>query len=241
MSNKLSHLKVLLYSSLTISSLNANELNDCLSEASKEEMGCSIANILETHTQTFRIREEESLTLNIPSNSFVNITETLSLVKVKHKKKELIIKRTSKEREHSCPPFCIQPMNIENVKTVGELEVLKFIEVLKKKKPKLLIDARSNILYKTYTIPGAINIPYTMLEDGNEYQKKILTLLGAKKHNKQWEFKKVPTLLIFGNSDEEDQATQAIKKLLKLSYPAHKILYYRGGVSAWKRLGLTLY
>jgi len=241
MPNKLSYLKVLLYSTIAISSLSANEINDCLSGASKEEMGCSIANILEAHTQTFRIREEESLTLDIPSNSFVNITETLNLVKVKHEKKEIIIKRTSKEREHSCPPFCIQPMNIENVKTVGELEVLKFIEVLKKKKPKLLIDARSNILYKKHTIPGAINIPHTMLKDGNKYQKKILTLLGAKEHNKQWEFTKVPTLLIFGNSDEEDQATQAIKRLLKLSYPAHKILYYRGGVSAWKRLGLTLY
>jgi len=158
MPNTLSYLQILLYSTIAINSLNANELllNDCLSEGSKEEMGCSIANILETHTQTFRIREEESLTLDIPNNSFVNITETLSFVKVKHEKKELIIKRTSKEKEHSCPPFCIQPMNIENVKTVGELEVLKFIEVLKKKKPKLLIDARSKP-FAWYGLRGTTN------------------------------------------------------------------------------------
>ena len=243
MSDKLSYLTLLLYSTLSIGYLNANELqltDDCLSQVSKEEMGCSIANILEEQTQTFRIREEPP-ELKISSNSLLSITETLTLIKVQHGKKELIIKRTTKESEHTCPPFCIQPMNIEDVKSVGELEVLKFIEVLKKKKSKLLIDVRSNILYKTHTIPGAINIPHTMLENGNKYQKKILTLLGANQLNNKWEFTKVPTFLIFCNSEEENQATQAIKRLLKLSYPSNKILYYRGGMSAWKRLGLTVY
>jgi 3-mercaptopyruvate sulfurtransferase SseA len=204
-------------------------------------MGCSIANILEEQTPVFRIREEEPLQKKTSDGLVVNITKTLSQVKVQHENKELLIKRTTKKSEHSCPPFCIQPMNIDNVKSVGELEVLEFIKVLKKKKSKLLIDARSNTLYRIHTIPGAINIPFTMLKDGNRYQKKVLTLLGAKQHSNQWDFSKVPTLLIFGNSDEESQANQAIRSLLKLSYPANKILYYRGGLSSWKRLGLTLY
>jgi rhodanese-related sulfurtransferase len=30
-----------------------------------------------------------------------------------------------------------------------------------------------------------------------------------------------------------------IKGLLKIGYPAHKILWYRGGMQDWKSLGLT--
>ena len=243
MKNRLSYLKVSFYGLLSTTYLYANgiQLSDCLANNSEEEMGCSIASILEEKTPFFRIREEESLPKTTSNDLVLKITKTLTQVRVQHENKELLIKRTTKQSDHSCPPFCIQPMNIDNVKSVGELEVLEFIKVLKKKKSKLLIDARSNILYRTHTIPGAINVPYTMLKDGNKYQKKVLTLLGAKQQAGQWDFSKVPTLLIFGNSDEESQANQAIKSLLKLSYPANRILYYRGGLSAWKRLGLTLY
>jgi len=236
-------LKLLCSTTISSTYLYANDTptSDCFSNTSEEVMGCSIANILEENNPVFKIREELPLETNIPTEPTLNITQTLIQVKVKHEDKELTIKRTSSENTHTCPPFCIQPMNIKNVKSVGELEVLEFIKVLKKKQSKLLIDARSNILYKVNTIPGAINIPHSMLEDGNQYQTKILTLLGAKKLKNQWDFSKVPTLLIFGNSEEEDQATQAIKRLLKLSYPSNKILYYRGGLSAWKRLGLSVY
>jgi rhodanese-related sulfurtransferase len=248
MHQRLACLSFLLYSLHLSTLLHAN---DCLATIDKEEVGCSIANILENHAPVFRIREEEPqldsiIKSNIPKpatphNLTVNITPTLSEIKVEHEHQELIINRHVKEDQHTCPPFCIQPMHIENVKTVAELEVLEFIKVLKKKQSKLLIDARKNLLYKKQTIPGATNIPHNMLQDGSKYQKKILTLLGAKPRINSWDFSKVPTLLIFGNSEEESQASDAIKQLLKLSYPSEKILYYRGGVNAWKRLGLTLY
>ena len=243
MKNRLLYFKVLFYGLLSIVYLHANDvqLSDCLSNNAEEEMGCSIASILEKQPPIFRIREEKPLPKKTSNELVLKITKTLTQIRVRHEDKELLIQRTTKKRNHTCPPFCIQPMNIEKVKSVGELEVLEFIKVLKKKKSKLLIDARSNTRYRTHTIPGAINIPFTMLKDGNRYQKKVLTLLGAKQHSNQWDFSKVPTLLIFGHSDEESQANQAIKSLLKLSYPANRILYYRGGLSAWKRLGLTLY
>jgi rhodanese-related sulfurtransferase len=237
------YLKTVIYFVLSVGHLNANELLEtinCLSNTEQKEIGCSIANILEKPTQTFRIREEEPIK-EIQEKFELNITERLSFIKVKHQKEEIFIKREAQSKEHTCPPFCIQPIKIQNINSVGELEVLAFIKTLKEKKSKLLIDARSATLYKISTIPGAINIPYSMMEDKSKYQEKVLELLGVTEQKSQWKFTRVPTLLIFGNSEEEPQATKAIKSLLKLSYPSNKILYYRGGLEAWKRLGLTLY
>lgn len=238
------NIETVIYCMLSISYLNANELldiSDCLSNTKQEEVGCSIANILETPAQIFRIREEEPLEESMEKKFELNITEKLSSIKVKHQKEEILIKREAQSKKHTCPPFCIQPIKIKNIHSVGELEVLAFIKTLKEKKSKLLIDARSSTLYKINTIPGAINIPYNMMENRSKYQKKVLELLGATPQGSQWSFTRVPTLLIFGNSEEEAQATKAIKSLLKLSYPSNKILFYRGGLEAWKRLGLTLY
>jgi rhodanese-related sulfurtransferase len=237
------YLRIFVFTTLSISLLNANDYlqDNCLLESQKKDIGCSVANILEEHSQTFQIREEKPIHVTNNKQLELNITTTLRSIKVKHQKEEVLIKRHAKNNEHTCPPFCIQPMSINNIHAVGEVEVLEFIKTLKEKKSKLLIDARSSTLYKISTIPGAINIPYSMLKNKSKYQKKVLELLGATQHHSSWLFKKVPTLLIFGNSEEENQATQAIRSLLKLAYPAHKLHYYRGGVASWKRLGLTLY
>ena len=238
-----SSLLLFIYTILSISFLNANDYlqDNCLLDNQKKDIGCSVASILEEHSQTFQIREEKPTNTISNKKLELNITTTLRSIKVKHQKEEIWIKRYAKNDEHTCPPFCIQPMSINNIHSVGELEVLEFIKTLKEKRSKLLIDARNSTLYKISTIPGAINIPHTMLKDKSKYQKKILELLGATQQDSSWVFKRVPTLLIFGNSEEESQATQAIQNLLKLSYPHHKLRYYRGGVASWKRLGLTLY
>lgn len=232
------YLRCFIYSTLTIGHLNATD--NCFSNIKQEEVGCSIANILEHPTETFQIREEKPSALIIKKKFEIKITKTLHSVKVQHQKEEILIKR-HKDKAFECPPFCVQPMNIKGVITVAELEVLEFITKLKEKKSKLFIDIRESKFYHINTIPGAINIPYHMLEDNSKYQQKVLKLLGAKKKGKSWSFQRVPTLLIFGNSEEDNHATQAIKNLLKLSYPNGKILYYRGGINSWKRLGLTLY
>jgi hypothetical protein len=80
-----------------------------------------------------------------------------------------------------------------------------------------------------------------MLKNKSKYQEQVLKLLGGKKRGEKWMFKLVPTLLIFGESEEDDKASNSIKTLLELSYPAQKIYYYRTGIEAWNRLGLTLY
>ena len=231
------YLVFFIYSTLSIGYLHAKD--NCFSEIRQEEIGCSITNILEHPTETFKIREEQPVHVKSEKKFELKITEILHSVKVEYNEEKVLIKRT-KYKEIECPPFCIQPMKIKGIKTVAELEVLNFISKLKEKKSKLVIDVRESKLYQIDTIPGAINIPQNMLEDTSKYQKKILELLGAIKKGTQWSFTRVPSLLIFGESEEDDQATKAITNLLQLSYPKEKILYYRGGISSWKRLGLTV-
>jgi len=224
-----------------ISTLNSTSIN-CISALQEEEQGCSILSILEKTTPPFKIREEPLKIKEVLKKEIeLKITKNLAYINVTHENQEVVINRTPKDAKHTCPPFCIQPMNIKGVKTVGELEVLTFIQELKKEEAKLLIDIRTSKEYKEHTIPSAINIPYTMLKSKSKYQKDVLTLLGGEKDGKEWKFKHIPVLLIFGTNEESPEASEVIKTLLKFSYPTEKILFYRAGIDSWKRLGLTIY
>jgi len=170
----------------------------------------------------------------------VKITEKLDSVKFLYKKKEFIIERKANLNEQSCPPNCIQAMNIGKIKTVGELEMLKFISSLEHKKNRILVDTRSVGEYKKSTIPGAVNIPSILLDKTSKHRDNVLKLLGAKKRRKKWHFKNIQKLLLFDNGILDNQATKAIENLIAVGYPQNKILYYRGGVNSWKNLGLSL-
>ena len=180
----------------------------------------------------------------------VKITEDIASITTKHKGEEVTIERIqdSKHRldnsftktSRECPPFCIQPMNIGKVKTIGELEVLTFIESMKDDNSLILMDARTREWYKNNTIPGAINLPFTMLKKNGKYINKILTLLGGTKRDEKWSFKNAEMLLIFSNGQWDSQATKAINSLIEIGYPEDKILYYRGGMQTWQILGLTV-
>ena len=181
----------------------------------------------------------------------VNITKDLESIVIKEDNKNIKIQRiqdtkhrltssfTKTSRE--CPPFCIQPMNIGKVKTIGEIELLKYIkEMQKDDSDMLLIDARTRDWYREGSIPTTINLPFTMLKKGSKYLKKILKLLGAKEIDGKWNFDKVPTMIIFSNGIWDEQATEEIKTLVSLGCPEDKILYYRGGMQNWNILGLTV-
>ncbi len=233
MQKKYTH--ILLYPLIVTSYLNANR-------------GCDISAIIakasstEKISPTFKIREEKINIRKETKKKFdLKITERLNSISIVHENQTIVIKRTPRNQKHTCPPFCIQPMNINGIKTVGELEVLDFIKELNGKEAKLFIDVRESREYNINTIPGAINIPYSMLKPNSKYQKEILTLLGGKKRRKKWIFKSTPTLLIFGASNENNKASKVIKMLLKLSYPNKRIYYYRAGIKGWKDLGLSLY
>ena len=169
----------------------------------------------------------------------INITEKLVSVDTQHLDHNITIERAS-TTVLSCPPFCIQPMKIEKIETVGELEVLAFIEKSQRKKHRLLIDVRTHQEYNNETIPGAINLPYKMLTKESPYQEAVLKILGAKKIKNGWLFKEPQQLLIFGESLFSPEAAKAIRQLVKLGYPKKKLFYYRGGITSWKVAGLTL-
>jgi len=213
------------------------------------EMGCSVSELLHTpknglleKTKELNCTKSEKKEASLVSHTTA-ITPNLNSVKVLHEQDEVLIERKLLNQELSCPPFCIEPMSINGVTTLGELEVLAFIDKLKEKKGRILIDVRENNLYDKETIPGAINLPFSMLKDGSKYQGEVLRLLGAKlrKSNAKWSFKKAQRLLIFGDSATTPEASKSLKKLLDLGYPSAKLYYYRGGVSTWKALGLTTY
>ncbi len=182
----------------------------------------------------------------------VNITKDIPYVRVEHNGKSVKIQRIQNTRNkltnsytktsRPCPPFCIHPMEVAaGVKTVGELEVLDFLKNEVANNRGLLIDSRMPQWFKNSTIPGSLNIPFTLLTKGNKqgYFDRILTLLGAIKQDGIWNFSKAQKLLLFCNGPWCGQSPREIKSLLSVGYPAHKIFYYRGGMQNWQIMGLT--
>ncbi len=141
-----------------------------------------------------------------------------------------------------CPPFCIQPFAmVPGVQTIGELELIRFMQKDVAKNQGVLVDARMPKWYREGTIPGAVNIPFSIFSrtHGDQYINKLLPLLGAQKSGGAWQFDRAQKMAIFDNGPWCSQANLAIKNLLKLGYPRSKILYYRGGMQYWQILGFT--
>ena len=127
-----------------------------------------------------------------------------------------------------CPPFCIQPMEVApGIKTVGELEVVKYID-----KGGLIIDARTVEWHVRGTIPGSKNIPFTQIASR-------LDELGCTKGTK-WDCSNAKEVLLFCNGLWCGQSPSAIRAMLREGYPANKMLYYRNGMQGWESVGLTV-
>ena len=140
------------------------------------------------------------------------------------------------------PPFSIQPFQpIKGIETVSELDVIDFLQNKVTKNQGILVDARMPKWNKAGTIPGATNIPFSILasKGENQYIEKIFSLLGVNKAGKKWNFSNAQMLLIFDNGPWCQQGVRAMTNLLKLGYPKSKMLYYRGGMQYWQILGFT--
>lgn len=162
-----------------------------------------------------------------------------------------------------CPPFCINPLNInKDVTTVAELEVIKFMETVMYRGDGVLIDARTPSWYKKGTIPGSINIPFTVFEkdaddvelaevfeslgavERDDVNPIVLMvegvgLLGGDQKTEKWDFSEAKELLLWCNGPWCGQSPRAIRGLINAGYPAEKLHYYRGGMQMWQSLGLT--
>lgn len=141
----------------------------------------------------------------------------------------------------ACPPFCIQPLQAApGVATAGELEVMDFMAGPFKDGRGVLVDARLRDWFDKGTLPGAVSMPYPALAADNSFLPDILRALGARQTSGGWDFADAFDLMVFCNGAWSDMAPQAIEGLLAAGYPAGKLRYYRGGLSGWTALGLSV-
>jgi rhodanese-related sulfurtransferase len=145
-----------------------------------------------------------------------------------------------------CPPFCVQPMQLApGVETIGELELLDYLRrATAPDADVLVVDSRDGTWpARSGVIPGAVIIPWQelFLEKGD--REHIAALLedrfGAQRDGPLWSFAQARTLVFYCNGPWCGQSPTNIRSLLALGYPAHKLKWYRGGMQAWKALGLT--
>lgn len=178
----------------------------------------------------------------------VGLAADIPYAEVKHKGNKIRIKRIQNElnkltgnfskTSRPCPPFCITPIDAAlNVKTVGELELIEFLKQNSVAPKGLLIDARLAKFYDVETIPGAINIPFTLFTSASI--KEVVFLLGVTQKNNEYNFSDAKTLYLFCNGPWCEQSPRAIKALIAFGYPANKLYYYRGGMQLWKLFSLT--
>jgi len=141
-----------------------------------------------------------------------------------------------------CPPFCIQPTKVDkDVKNIGELELLKFINTKISSHTGILVDTRLKSWFELETIPSAINLPFSVVEGASKKKMgMIFRILGMKiQKDGSWDFSKVKDLAIFDNGVWCAQASHFVPSMLKHGYPSDKIHYYREGLQGWKLVGLT--
>ncbi|VAW70422.1 hypothetical protein MNBD_GAMMA10-3191 [hydrothermal vent metagenome] len=221
--------------------------------------------ILSTLSITPAYALDVKISRNISRVSTAHNGEVIKIQRIQDQSNVLAGGYTKTSRK--CPPFCIQPMKVApGVTTVGELEVLDFIKNELNKGTGVLIDARTSGWYTKGTIPGSINIPFTTFsKDSSELVKTAaLSRLGvttktaandqsfidkmmlivsgdsSKNISSRWDFATAKSVLLWCNGIWCGQSPRAIKGMLALGYPADKIYYYRGGMQAWKSLGLTV-
>ena len=185
----------------------------------------------------------------------VSITADLVSVDVMHHGSKVTIMRNQHQNNtvnpdfaqtsRKCPPFCIQPSELApGVKTIAELEVLHFLKkIYDGDASMMVIDSRTNAWIEKGVIPGTVNIPWDTLNIGKSDPAAVQAILenqlGAKQQDGFWDFDNVKTLVMFCNGPWCGQSSTTIKDLLKIGYPAHKMLWYRGGMQDWESLGLT--
>ncbi len=151
-----------------------------------------------------------------------------------------------------CPPFCVQNISVDpRVKTIGEAELIAFLQNDYMQRSGLLVDSRTPSWFNKSTIPGAINVPHTIFSDDNVEAEhpdifEALSRFGVKPRNADvpesydnLDFSEAKTLALFCNGPWCGQSPREIRGLIKVGYPPEKLLYYRGGMQIWSVLGLT--
>ena len=140
----------------------------------------------------------------------------------------------------------VQPIKLdEKIVTVGEIEVLKFLQLLDfEPETYIVVDARSQKWFDKISIPHAVNIPYLNIKYHEDYPEdldKILKPLNVKKDKKgKLDFKLAKKVIVYCNGSWCTQSAKMIMALAELGYPKEKLFWYRGGLQDWIGAGFTV-
>jgi len=185
-------------------------------------------------------------------NTLVKITKDISHIDIKDNGVNVRISRIQDtanrltddfaKTSRLCPPHCIQKIKpIDGVKTITELELIDFIKNKVYKKKGILADARIKDMFMYETIPGAINIPFTITQvKSKKVTDSLFKALGAKVNpDGSYDFTNAKELAVFCNGVWCGSSVKFIKNMIEKGYPKEKLYYYRGGLQSWRLLGLT--
>ncbi|MFC1681818.1 rhodanese-like domain-containing protein [Pseudomonadota bacterium] len=186
----------------------------------------------------------------------VGITPDVMKVTVKHDGKDVDIMRVQDnaatvnpafaKTSRPCPPFCIQPSELApGVETIAEVEMIDYIKRMSDGDDTIVVlDSRTPDWVAKGTIPGAVNLPWTLLNPAKgaspiEIAEIMQETFGVTESEGLFNFENCKTAVMFCNGMWCGQSPNNINNLLKFGYPAHKIKWYRGGMQDWSILGLT--
>lgn len=170
----------------------------------------------------------------------VNITSDMPWVTVQTDNGEVEISRIDDpahelsgewaRTSRNCPNFCVQPMvPAPGVTPIGELELLQMLQ----DPDAIVVDSRVTKDHETGTIPGAVSIPYNEATDR-------LDELGCELDFDGFVCEEAKPVALFCNGNWCGQSPTAARRMIEAGFPAEKIHYYRGGMHAWRMLGLTV-
>lgn len=217
----------------------------------------AVAVSLSAHAQSVGVKITEN-------KSYSTVHDGSELIKISRiQDTSNVIDATFAKTSRPCPPFCINPLSLdERVQTVAELEVIKFMETQLYRGDGVLIDTRPQNSYKQGTIPGSVNIPFTLFEkeatsvemaevfeslgvvERSGVNPVLLMvegfgLLDGNQKTEKWDFSHAKDILLWCDGPWCGQSPRAIRGLISAGYPAEKLYYYRGGMQMWQSLGLT--
>lgn len=183
--------------------------------------------------------EEVAIAPGLPSVTFEAMGQTFTIARDQNP--EATITGEFARTSRACPTYCIQPMRaLRNIETVGELEVISFLQEQVAAGTGVLLDVRVPEWFAKGSIPGALNVPFATLEPDNPYRNDILAALGATPTGGEtFDFTNAVSLVVFCNGPWSDQSLRVVRTLREAGYPAEKLNYYRGGMQDWQMLGLT--
>lgn len=210
----------------------------------------TVKNVIALYLLSFFVFFNTAISDENVANRKVKITAAIDAVEIDHQGIPVTVQRIQDtnnrladdftKTSRPCPPFCIHPITAApGVRTIGELELLDFLQTTVKNEEGVLLDARMPNWYNSETIPGAVNVPFVMLTRDSEKRDRLLSVFGVKIKDGERDFSDAIQLTLFCNGPWCDQSPRAIKGLIETGYPAEKLQYYRGGMQAWKSFGLT--